>query len=137
MINNERKGMRKDWNYRRGDLYLANLNPYKGNEQGGIRPVVVTSNNAGNFFSDILNILPVTTELKKTKQPTHYVLQYTKALDKKSMVIAEQPRTISKCRIIKYLGKVDSRDMARIDDCIRIQNGWDVADPIPSCEEFP
>ena len=37
-------GMKKEWTYRRGDIYLANLNPFKGSEQGGKRPVVVLQN---------------------------------------------------------------------------------------------
>ena len=42
--------MREDWIYRRGDVYLANLGPYIGAEQGGTRPVVVLQNNTGNFY---------------------------------------------------------------------------------------
>ena len=44
-----RNTMREDWIYRRGDVYLANLGPYIGAEQGGTRPVVVLQNNTGNF----------------------------------------------------------------------------------------
>ena len=131
------KGMKKNWRYCRGDIYLANLNPFTGNEQGGTRPVVVISNNTGNFFSDILNILPLTSEIKRPNQPTHYVLKHTACLDKKSMVVAEQPKTIAKSRIIRYLGKVDPRDMECIDDCIRVQTGLDMTDSIPLFEEFP
>lgn len=46
-----RNTMREDWIYRRGDVYLANLGPYIGAEQGGTRPVVVLQNNTGNFYS--------------------------------------------------------------------------------------
>lgn len=42
--------MKDDWVYRRGDIYLADLNPYFGSEQGGIRPVLVLQNNTGNFY---------------------------------------------------------------------------------------
>ena len=83
------------------------------------------------------NILPLTSEIKRPNQPTHYVLKHTACLDKKSMVVAEQPKTIAKSRIIRYLGKVDPRDMECIDDCIRVQTGLDMTDSIPLCEEFP
>jgi len=132
------KGMRKNWRYKRGDIYMANLNPFKGSEQGGIRPVVVIQNNAGNFFGDTLNILPLTSELKKVHQPTHYVLKYTKGLAVTSMVEAEQPKTITKARIERYLGKVDPRDMRCIDDCIRKSFGLDEESALPGeCIEFP
>ena len=46
--------LRKDWNYRRGDIYLADLGAHRGNIQGGVRPVINIQNNSGNFFgSDI------------------------------------------------------------------------------------
>lgn len=37
--------MNKNWEYRRGDIYLADLSPFCGSEQGGVRPVVVIQNN--------------------------------------------------------------------------------------------
>lgn len=40
--------MNKNWEYRRGDIYLADLSPFCGSEQGGVRPVVVIQNNTGN-----------------------------------------------------------------------------------------
>ena len=43
--------MRKNWEYRRGDVYLANLDPVVGAEIGGIRPVMILQNNTGNFLS--------------------------------------------------------------------------------------
>ena len=51
--------MKADWVYRRGDIYLANLNPFKGSEQGGKRPVVVLQNNIGNRHSSTLIIAPI------------------------------------------------------------------------------
>ena len=55
-----RNTMREDWIYRRGDVYLANLGPYIGAEQGGTRPVVVLQNNTGNFYSPTIIVAPVT-----------------------------------------------------------------------------
>lgn len=43
--------MRDDWEYRRGDLYLADLDPVIGAEIGGVRPVLILQNNTGNHFS--------------------------------------------------------------------------------------
>ena len=48
------QGIPSDWVYHRGDIYIANLNPYTGAEQGGIRPVVVLQNNIGNLHSPTL-----------------------------------------------------------------------------------
>ena len=61
----------EDWTYRRGDIYLADLNPFTGSEQGGTRPVLVLQNNDGNIYCPTLIIAPMTTKLKKQELPTH------------------------------------------------------------------
>ena len=54
---------------------MANLNPFKGSEQGGTRPVLVLQNNTGNLFCPTLIVAPLTTQVNKKKdQPTHYLL---------------------------------------------------------------
>lgn len=58
----------------KGDLYIANLNPIIGSEQGGVRPVVVLQNNKGNYFSPTIVIAPLTKlENNKTEIPTHVI----------------------------------------------------------------
>ena len=42
------KGVCNDKKISRGEIYVADLNPYQGSEQGGIRPVVILQNDAGN-----------------------------------------------------------------------------------------
>ena len=44
------KGVCNDKKISRGEIYVADLNPYQGSEQGGIRPVVILQNDAGNYF---------------------------------------------------------------------------------------
>lgn len=52
--------MRKNWVYRRGDLYLANLGVPVGSKQGGVRPVVVLQNDVGNYYAPTITIAPLT-----------------------------------------------------------------------------
>ena len=112
--------MKKNWVYRRGDIYYADLNPFIGSEQGGKRPVLVLQNNDGNFFSPTLIIAPMTTKVyKKQELPTHYVLKKAGTLKHPSIVLLEQIRTIDKCRILSYQGKVSKEQMREIDDYIR------------------
>ena len=59
--------MKENWVYRRGDIYMANLNPFKGSEQGGTRPVLVLQNNTGNLFCPTLIVAPLTTQVNKKK----------------------------------------------------------------------
>jgi len=122
-----------DWVYRRGDIYLANLNPFKGSEQGGTRPVLVLQNNDGNFYCPTLIIAPITTKLKKLDLPTHCYFENVKGLPKPSMVSLEQIKTIDKCRIEKYMGKLTREQMAVVEDAIRESLGLE----IPECVEAP
>ena len=51
--------LRDDWIFRRGDIYLADLNPFFGSEQGGTRPVLVLQNNTGNYYCPTLIVAPI------------------------------------------------------------------------------
>ena len=55
----------------RGQMYYADLDPVIGSEQGGKRPVLVLQNNVGNYHSPTIIIAPITTRVKKLRQPTH------------------------------------------------------------------
>ncbi len=137
-MNTDKAGRRdpcrsRDWVYRRGDIYLANLNPFKGSEQGGTRPVLVLQNNDGNFFCPTLIVAPITTKLKKLNLPTHCYFEEVRGLPEPSMVSLEQIKTIDKCRIEKYLGKMTREQMVRVEDAIRESLGME----IPECVEAP
>lgn len=95
-----------DWYYRRGDIYLADLDPVVGSEQGGVRPVVVVQNNRGNYHSPTLIVVSMTTQLKKPDLPVHYLVRENKGLTSPSMMHFESVHTIDKSRIRAYLGKL-------------------------------
>lgn len=99
--------MKEDWVYRRGDIYFADLDPVVGSEQGGTRPVIVIQNDTGNKHSPTLIVATVTTRIrKKENMPTHLLIKDNPAFREASVVQLEQIRTIDKCRIDNYLGKV-------------------------------
>ena len=113
--------MKENWVYRRGDIYCADLNPVIGSEQGGVRPVVVIQNDIGNVHSPTLIVATVTTRIrKKEKMPTHFLIQDNPAFREASVVQLEQLRTIDKCRIDSYLGKVTAGEMVAIDKALSI-----------------
>ncbi len=124
----EAEEMKKNWIYQRGDVYLANLSPFVGSEQGGKRPVVVLQNNAGNFFSNTLIIAPMTSRNKRNL-PTHCNVQVSH-MEGESTVELEQIRTIDKARIISYIGKVKPEQMSEIEERIRVSLHME----IPVCE---
>jgi len=128
--------LHRNWIYKRGDIYLANLNPFRGSEQGGTRPVLLLQNNAGNHFSPTLIIAPFTSRLKKVSLPTHYVVKGARffKLNDVSMIELEQIKTIDKRKILSYIGKVDERQMKKIDEIIKFSLG---IENIPEDVEAP
>ena len=133
MITRREMALKKDWTFRRGDIYLANLNPYRGSVQGGTRPVLVLQNDDGNYFCDTLIIAPFSTLLKKRDLPTHCFIRWSHALNSASVVMLEQINTIPKDRIRGYLGRLTKEQMEKVEDCIRDSLGLE----IPECLEAP
>ena len=104
----------------RGDLFFANLNPVKGSEQGGKRPVVILQNDVGNKFSPTVIVAAITSRTrKKANMPTHVSLDNS-ALEKDSQVLLEQIRTLDKTRLIKKVGKLTQDEMRAIDNSLEI-----------------
>jgi mRNA interferase MazF len=88
------------------DVYLADLNPTIGREQQGKRPILIISNNYENLL-DVVTILPLTS-LKKNRRvyPNEFLLKHE--LEKPSLVLCQQIRTISKQRLVKKLTTIDN-----------------------------
>jgi len=98
----------------RGEIYYADLSPVVGSEQGGYRPVIVLQNNKGNRYSTTVIIAPISSRLTKNPLPTH-----CSSLEKKSVVLLEQIRTIDKQRIKEKVGMIDSQVMNLINQAIK------------------
>ena len=106
---------------KRGDVYYANLNPRKGSEEGGIRPIVVVQNNVGNYFSKTIIPIPITT--KKGKLPTHIKIPKGNNIEYDSTALSEQIRVLDKSRLRKYVCKLSKEKMKEIDSKLLLALG--------------
>lgn len=107
MARNERR-------YFIGEIYFMNFSG-SGSEQQGWRPGLVIQNNKGNEHSPNLIVLPLTSAIKKVKQPTHVVLEAeTTGLRLDSMVLCENPQRMAKRNIGDYITKLSCSDMERV-----------------------
>ena len=98
--------------FRRGEIYVADLSPYVGSEQGGIRPVIILQNNLGNIFSPTLIVAPLTSKYKKRNLPTHYLIEDVKTIDKR--------------RITEYVGQASKDDIKNIEKALTISLGFEI-----------
>ncbi|MCH5315097.1 MAG: type II toxin-antitoxin system PemK/MazF family toxin, partial [Eubacterium sp.] len=90
-------------------------------EQGGTRPVLIISNDIGNRYSPTVIVAAITSRVHtKAKLPTHTVVRDFEGLDKESIILAEQIRTIDKQRLHKYIGMLPAPIMARADNALAI-----------------
>ncbi len=110
---------------RRGDIFYADLSPVVGCEQGGIRPVLVIQNDIGNRYSPTVIVVAITSKSKK-ELPTHVELGCMEALQKNSVVLLEQIRTIDRIRLLEYIGSVSRLRMLLIDQALLLSVGLSV-----------
>lgn len=108
----------------RGEIYLANLDPIIGSEQGGIRPVVILQNNVGNKHSPTTIAAPITTKRVPNSLPIHvFVFATRSGLPQNSCVLLEQIRVLDKSRLTEKIGKVNAVTMNYIDTALKISVG--------------
>jgi len=108
----------------RGDVFYANLNPVIGSEQGGVRPVLVLQNDIGNKYSPTTIVAAITSRIKKAKLPTHVELAAGQFdLDKDSVILLEQVRTIDKRRLKEKIAHLDDSTMKQINQALQISLG--------------
>lgn len=119
-----------DWKrydgFRRGDIYLADLNGTAlGSEQHGVRPVLVLQNNKGNLFSPTIIIAPLTSRKQERHMlPTHRKLRDVEGLNHQSVVMLEQIRTIDKRRVTGYIGRISEKEMERVETAMKVSLGF-------------
>jgi mRNA interferase MazF len=105
---------------KRGEVYLACLDPTMGAEIKKTRPVVVVSNNISNLHSLTVTVVPLTSQKIEKIYPFEAEVADVKGLAKKSKAKANQIRTIDKRRLTKKLAVLPIKTVFEIDQALRI-----------------
>ncbi len=109
---------------KRGEIYYADLSPVIGSEQGGMRPVLIVQNDVGNRHSPTVIAAAITSRTGKARLPTHIELSAEAVgLNKDSVVLLEQIRTIDKSRLKEFMGRLDEGTMTAVDSAIAVSFG--------------
>ncbi len=109
---------------RRGDIFYADLSPVIGSEQGGIRPVLVIQNDVGNRYSPTIIVSAITSRQGKAKLPTHIEIPgELYGLNKDSVILLEQVRTIDKRRLREKTGHLDEGLMTKVNEALSTSFG--------------
>ncbi len=107
----------------RGEIWLADLNPVRGREQAGRRPVLVVSVDLFNQSrADLVVIIPITSTLRNI--PFHVVIHPPEGdLTNPSALLCEAVRSVSKDRLLTRWGSILPKSMAVVEDRLRVLMG--------------
>ena len=108
--------------FKKGEIYLARLNPRKGNEVGKIRPVLIYQTNMLNDIEHLTTIvIPLSTYLIEGAYPLRYRVLKREALEEESDLLCDQLRAIDNQRIIlEKLASLTFKEMLEVDEQVKI-----------------
>ena len=107
-------------------VWLANLDPVVGSEQGRTRPIIVVSDSSLNNILPVVNVIPITSRKPNRRiYPNEAVLPAsTGGLTLDSIALCYQIRTLDKRRLTEVFGVIDDEDLRQsILDALRFQLG--------------
>ena len=105
---------------KRGDIYYADLSPVVGAEIGGLRPVVVLSNDKINRFSSTVVVAAITSKKITLNSSCVMFSVENSGLVKDSVILLEQIRTLDKKRIKEKMGHIDDETMKAVDQALQV-----------------
>lgn len=96
---------------KQGEIWYANLNPSKGSEQAGFRPVVIVSGNLLNELLPMVIVMPLTSKIKRYKG--NPILQPTKSngLKEVSEMLVFHIRSVSKDCLVEKIGDIETEEL--------------------------
>lgn len=101
-------------NVKQGEIWYAHLNPIKGSEQAGQRPVVVMSGNVVNTYLNIVIAMPLITKIKNYKGNLVLSPNKTNGLEEPSEVLVFHIRSLSKERLEKKIGAITNEQLKQL-----------------------
>lgn len=111
---------------KRGDIFYADLRPVVGSEQGGVRPVLIIQNDAGNKHSPTVICAAITSKMNKAKLPTHVELRSIDcSITRDSVILLEQIRTIDKRRLREKVCHLDEDMLKEVNRALKVSFSLD------------
>mgnify|MGYP001563512855 CR=1 FL=1 len=109
---------------RRGDVYLVNFDPAIGSEIKKTRPALVIQNNIANKHSPVVIVASISSFAGDAFYPTEVVIELKEGgLDKRSLALMNQIKTIDKQRLISKLGSLKKETMLKVDSALEVSLG--------------
>ncbi len=103
---------------KQGEIWMVNLNPIRGSEQAGTRPVVIISGNLLNTHAAVIIACPLTSKIKNYHGNVILTPNKINGLNSKSEILTFQIRSISKDRITNQVGKINNKELDQVKECL-------------------
>ena len=104
---------------KRGEVWWVNFDPSIGGEIRKKRPAIIISNNAANKFLNRIQVIPLTSNIKKLYPSEAYVT----IQGKQSKALTDQITTVSKIRIFERYGTLPIKDLSNVERALCIHLG--------------
>jgi len=109
--------------YRRGDIFSVDFEPVRGSEQGKVRPALIIQNDVGNRYSPVLIVAAITSQPRSHLPVQVEVKAPEGGLERDSLVLLNQIRTIDKARLGRCWGRLGPETMDRVNRALMISLG--------------
>ncbi|MBY0434502.1 MAG: type II toxin-antitoxin system PemK/MazF family toxin [Cyclobacteriaceae bacterium] len=96
---------------KQGEIWYADLNPTKGSEQSGLRPVAIISGNLLNTHLPVVIVVPLTTKIKKYKGNPVLAPSKASGLTNESEMLIFHIRSVSKDRLVRKIGSIEPEEL--------------------------
>jgi mRNA interferase MazF len=111
---------------KRGEVWLADLNPTQGSEQAGIRPVIIFQNDLVSQFSTTTITIPLTTNQRRAALPICLMIeQGNGGLSQNSVALCFQMRVLDKTRLIRKLGQLNPETVSQLEGVVLLTLGYE------------
>jgi mRNA interferase MazF len=112
---------------KRGEVWLANLDPTQGSEQAGVRPVIIFQNDIVSRFSTTTIAIPLTTNQRRASLPICMLIkQGDGGLSQDSVALCFQIRVLDKTRLIRRLGQLSAETITQLEEVVLVTLGYEV-----------
>jgi mRNA interferase MazF len=99
---------------KQGEIWYADLNPTKGSEQAGLRPVVVVSGNLLNQHLNVVIVVPLTTKVKGYKGNPILKPSKENGLKTESEMLVFHIRSVPKERLVRRVGAIEHQTITQV-----------------------
>jgi mRNA interferase MazF len=108
----------------RGEVWFADLNPTRGSEQAGVRPVIIFQTDRLNEFTSTVLAIPLTTNLRRAALPSCLLIHHGEGgLASDSVALCHQMRVIDKTRLQRRLGILSQPTLSAVESRVLFTTG--------------